>query len=93
MQELKARFSLLDDMSAQIERIAEAGMEMVEQFEDAGSAAGDAFSGIESGVATAAGSVDGVATSIGNVQSQTGRQISPPPSEIFSRKCQRQSRA
>lgn len=71
MQELKARFSLLDDMSAQIERIAEAGMEMVEQFEDAGSAAGDAFSGIESGVATAAGSVDGVATSIGNVQEAT----------------------
>ena len=36
MQELKARFSLLDDMSAQIERIAEAGMQMVEQLEDAG---------------------------------------------------------
>lgn len=71
MQELKARFSLLDDMSAQIERIAEAGMQMVEQFEDAGSAAGDAFGGIESGVATAAGSVDGVATSIGNVQEAT----------------------
>lgn len=71
MQELKARFSLLDDMSAQIERIAEAGMQMVEQFEDAGSAAGDAFDGIESGVATAAGSVDGVATSIGNVQEAT----------------------
>lgn len=72
MPDLKAKFSLLDNMSSQIERIASAGMNMVERFEQAGDAANSAFDGIESGVSSAVSAVDGVATSIGDIREAAG---------------------
>lgn len=64
MENLTARFSAEDVMSDKIARIAEAGLEMAEQLEQAGASASSSFDDMASGVATVARSADGVATSI-----------------------------
>lgn len=64
MENLTARFSAADEMSDKIARIAEAGLDMAEQLEQAGASASQSFDGMSSGVVSAARAADGVATSI-----------------------------
>lgn len=64
MPNLTAVFSLVDRMSDAIANVSQAGMSMVEQFEQAGDTASGAFDGIVSSATTTASSVDGVATSL-----------------------------
>lgn len=71
MPDLTAKFSVADKMSEQIAQIAQAGMSMVDQFERAGDIASAAFDGISGGAAGAVTSVDGVATSITDLQGAT----------------------
>ena len=67
MPDLTAKFSAVDKMSDSIANIAQAGMDMVEQFERAGDVASAAFDGVSSAIS----SVDGVATSIADIAQQT----------------------
>lgn len=67
MPDLTAKFSAVDKMSDSIANIAQAGMDMVEQFERAGDVASAAFDGVSSAIL----SVDGVATSIADIAQQT----------------------
>lgn len=71
MPDLTARFSAVDQMSNQIDSIAQAGLLMVEQFEQAGDAASSALDSISGGASGAVSSVDGVASSIAEVATQT----------------------
>lgn len=64
MENLTARFSVLDEMSAIIERIAQGGQEMADRIERAGAAADSAFGNMSTRAATVARTIDGVATSI-----------------------------
>lgn len=76
MEGLTARFSLLDDMSDSISRIAQAGMSMSEQLEQAGAAVSATFDDIAGTVTTAAGTADGVATSISDLHEAAGNAAS-----------------
>ena len=69
MPNLTARFSVLDNISGSIANIAQAGMEMTEQFEQAGIAASAVFDNISENSVTVASSIDGTATSIADLQS------------------------
>lgn len=71
MPDLTAKFSATDRISDTISDIAQAGMDMVEQFERAGDIASAAFDGMESGAASVVSSADGVATSIADIAEQT----------------------
>lgn len=73
MPDLTARFSIADQMSSSLEQISQAGMNMVDKFEQAEAAANSAFDGIRSGVTSAVSSVDGVATSIDKLQSSAAK--------------------
>lgn len=64
MAGLTARFSLIDEMSDRMERIAKSGISMVEQFDRAGEATSAAMDGISGNAAAAASAVDGVAVSV-----------------------------
>ena len=64
MENLTARFSVLDEMSAIIEHIAQSGQEMADRIERAGAAADSAFGNMSTRAATVARTIDGVATSI-----------------------------
>lgn len=64
MENLTARFSVADEMSSDIARIAEAGLDMAAQLEQAGASASESFDDMASGVVSVARSADGVATSI-----------------------------
>ncbi len=64
MENLTARFSVADEMSGSIARIAEAGLDMAERLEQAGASASQSFDDMASGVVSVARSADGVATSI-----------------------------
>lgn len=68
MADLLARFKLVDEMSDKLGSMAEKGQSMTEQWERAGDAANAALEGIAGGVSTAVSSVDGIATSIDNLQ-------------------------
>ena len=57
MPDLTARFSIADQMSSSLEQISQAGMNMVDKFEQAEAAANSAFDGIRSGVTSAVSSV------------------------------------
>lgn len=67
MADLTAKFRLVDEMSSKLDSMAESGQSMVDQWTAAGEATNAAFEGIAGAVATAAGSVDGVATSINGI--------------------------
>ena len=71
MPNLTTRFSLADQMSAGLEKISQAGMNMVDEFQRAEAAANSAFDGISSGVTSAVSSVSGVATSLDKLQTST----------------------
>lgn len=73
MPNLTARLSVADQMSASIERIAQAGMSMVEQFDRAGDAASRAMDGLTSGLGAGVSSVEGVATSVTRLQTVSDR--------------------
>ena len=64
MENLTARFSVLDEMSAIIERIAQSGQDMADRIERAGAAADSAFGNMSAQAAAVARTIDGVATSI-----------------------------
>nr|WP_325307288.1 phage tail tape measure protein [uncultured Oscillibacter sp.] len=64
MENLTARFSVLDEMSAIIERIAQSGQDMADRIERAGAAADSAFGNMSARAAAVARTIDGVATSI-----------------------------
>lgn len=72
MENLTARFSVLDEMSAIIERIAQSGQDMADRIERAGNAADSAFGNMSDRAAAVARTIDGVATSIDQAEkSQT----------------------
>lgn len=73
MADLLARFKLVDEMSDKLSSMAEKGQSMTEQWERAGDAASAALEGIAGGVSTAVSSVDGIATSIDNLQDAMGQ--------------------
>lgn len=73
MADLLARFKLVDEMSDKLGSMAEKGQSMTEQWERAGDAANAALAGIAGGVSTAVSSVDGIATSIDNLQAAMGQ--------------------
>lgn len=73
MADLLARFKLVDEMSDKLGSMAEKGQSMTEQWERAGDAASAALEGISGGVSTAVSSVDGIATSIDNLQDAMGQ--------------------
>lgn len=73
MADLLARFKLVDEMSDKLGSMAEKGKSMTEQWERAGDAANAALEGIAGGVSTAVSSVDGIATSIDNLQDACGQ--------------------
>jgi len=73
MADLLARFKLVDEMSDKLGTMAEKGQSMTEQWERAGDAASAALEGIAGGVSTAVSSVDGIATSIDNLQAAMGQ--------------------
>ena len=73
MADLLARFKLVDEMSDKLGSMAEKGQSMTEQWERAGDAANAALEGIAGGVSTAVSSVDGIATSIDNLQDAMGQ--------------------
>ena len=73
MADLLARFKLVDEMSDKLGKMAEKGQSMTEQWERAGDAASAALEGIAGGVSTAVSSVDGIATSIDNLQDAMGQ--------------------
>jgi TP901 family phage tail tape measure protein len=64
LENLTARFSVLDEMSAIIERIAQSGQDMADRIERAGAAADSAFGNMSARAAAVARTIDGVATSI-----------------------------
>lgn len=76
MADLTARFRVLDRMSDVIANIAQAGIAMVDQFERAGDIASATFDDISSGASSSITSVDGVATSIGNLQNTADQAAS-----------------
>ena len=71
MADLTARFRLIDEMSDKLAGMAEGGQNALERWEQAGDALEAAFDGAASGTVQAASAVDGVATSIENLQQQT----------------------
>lgn len=73
MADLLARFKLVDEMSDKLGSMAEKGQSMTEQWERARDAANAALEGIAGGVSTAVSSVDGIATSIDNLQAAMGQ--------------------
>lgn len=73
MADLLARFKLVDEMSDKLGAMAEKGQSMTEQWERAGDAASAALEGIAGGVSSAVTSVDGIATSIDNLQDAMGQ--------------------
>lgn len=73
MADLLARFKLVDEMSDKLGAMAEKGQSMTEQWERAGDAASAALEGITGGVSSAVTSVDGIATSIDNLQGAMGQ--------------------
>lgn len=73
MADLLARFKLVDEMSDKLGSMAEKGQSMTEQWERAGDAANAALEGIAGGVSTAVSSVDGIASSIDNLQAAMGQ--------------------
>lgn len=73
MADLLARFKLVDEMSDKLGSMAEKGQSMTEQWERAGDAANAVLEGIAGGVSTAVSSVDGIATSIDNLQAAMGQ--------------------
>lgn len=73
MADLLARFKLVDEMSDKLGSMAEKGQSMTEQWERAGDAASAALERIAGGVSTAVSSVDGIATSIDNLQDAMGQ--------------------
>ncbi|MBR3422822.1 MAG: phage tail tape measure protein [Ruminococcus sp.] len=72
MAELKARFSLIDDMSDRIAHIGDSGLNMIEAWERAGEAASSAVDGIASSATHTATIADGVAHSIDDLSYSTG---------------------
>lgn len=76
MADLTARFRALDGMSDVIANIAQAGVAMVDQLERAGDIASAAFDDISSSASSSITSVDGVATSIGNLQNTADQAAS-----------------
>jgi TP901 family phage tail tape measure protein len=72
MADLKARFSLIDDMSDKMSQIGESGLNAMEAWEQAGEAASSAIDGVASSATQTATAVDGVAQSIDEINSSAG---------------------
>lgn len=72
MAELSTRFRLIDEMSDKLDSLAQRGQDMASSFEQAEDAANSAFGGIEGGVTSAAGTIDGVAQSLDSYRDAAG---------------------
>lgn len=68
MAGLTARFSLIDEMSDKIANMANAGQNMLESWERAGTMAGSAIDGITSSATQTVSTIDGVTHSISDLQ-------------------------
>ena len=68
MADLTAKFSMIDDMSDQLARMAESGQAMLGQWSRAGETANAAFGGLAGAAATTVKTADGIATSISSLQ-------------------------
>ena len=64
MENLTAKFSVMDDMSAALLRISQGGQEIADRIESAGTVADNAFGNMSAQAATAAKTIDGVAISL-----------------------------
>lgn len=64
MAELRARFSLIDEMSDKLSSIADKGQEVMNNWEQAGNSASSAMDGVASSASNAVSTVDGVAKSL-----------------------------
>lgn len=71
MADLLAKFRLVDEMSDKLGSMAQSGQSMAEQWVAAGEATNTVFDGMAGAVTAATSSVDGVATSIDNLQEVT----------------------
>ncbi len=71
MADLLAKFRLVDEMSDKLGSMAQSGKSMAEQWVAAGEATNTVFDGMAGAVTAATSSVDGVATSIDNLQDVT----------------------
>ncbi len=71
MADLLAKFRLVDEMSDKLGSMAQSGQSMAEQWVAAGEATNTVFDGMAGAVTAATSSVDGVATSIDNLQDVT----------------------
>lgn len=75
MADLLARFKIIDEMSEKLANIAECGQSMLNQIEQAGIAASAAFDGMSGTAVTTATSVDGIATSVNEIQNAAGNAL------------------
>lgn len=64
MAELRARFSLIDEMSDKLSGIADKGQEVMDNWEQAGNSASSAMDSVTSSASNAVSTVDGVAKSL-----------------------------
>lgn len=64
MENLTAKFSIMDDMSAVLLHISQGGQEIADRIESAGAAADSAFGNMSVRAATVAKTIDGVASSL-----------------------------
>lgn len=72
MAELTARFRMIDEMSAALERVAQSGQDMTDRIGQGAADLDSAMGGISSRVVSVARTIDGVATSLDQAQaSQT----------------------
>lgn len=69
MAELKARFSLIDEMSDKLSDIADKGQEVMNNWEQAGNSASSAMDNVTSSASNAVSTVDGVAKSLDDLSS------------------------
>ncbi len=69
MAELKARFSLIDEMSEKLGNIADKGQAVMDNWEQAGSAASSAIDSVSSAASKSSSSIDGVVSSIDDLNS------------------------
>lgn len=69
MADLLAKFRLVDEMSSKLSTIAESGQNMLTQWESAGETANEAMEDISGAATTTVSAVDGVATSLGALES------------------------
>ncbi len=76
MAGIRARFQIIDEMSGALDRIAQNGQRISNQFENIGTSMNTIFDGISGEIQSTASSCDGVATSIRSIKTAEENVIS-----------------